>query len=95
MNKVVSMIVVALAAVGVAEAKPEMPVRPIVQVEVGVQKPMPKFKRGKRHGHKHHAHPHHYHKHSFRPIGCKGMKRPYRKPMMNASIVRPVRKVQK
>ena len=94
MNKVVSMIVVALAAVGVVEAKPEvrpmMPVRPI-EMKVEVKKEMPKF-HGKRHGHKHHARPHRCHKHGVRPH-C--MKRPHRKPMMNAPIVRPVRKVQK
>ena len=95
MRNIVSMIVVALAAVGMAEAKPEMPVRPIVQVEVGVQKPMPKFKHGKRHGHKHHARPHRCHKHGFRPMPCKGMKRHFRKPMMDAPIVRPVRRIKK
>lgn len=80
MNKVISMIVVALAAVGMVEAKPEMSVRPVVQVEVA-KKPMPKFKHGKRHGHKHHARPHRCHKHHV-----KGMKRPHRKPMMHVHV---------
>ena len=84
------MIVVALAAVGMVEAKPEMPVRPVVQVEVA-KKPMPKFKHGKRHGHKHHARPHRCHKHGFRPYRH-GMKRVSRKPIMGAPIVRPVHK---
>ena len=91
MNKLVSMIVVALAAVGIAEAKPEMPVRPIIQVEIGVR-PAPKFKHGKRYCHKHHARPHRCHKHGFRPHrhGMKPVfgKRPHRKPMMHAPVVK-------
>ena len=95
MRKAINMIIVAaLAAVGVVEAKPEvrpmMPVRPI-EMKVEVKKEMPKF-HGKRHGHKRHARPYRCHKHGFRPHG---MKRPHRKPMMNAPIVCPVRKVQK
>ena len=78
-------IVAALAAVGMVEAKPEvrpeMPVRP-VEMKVDGKKPMPKF-HGKRHGHKHHARPHRCHKHGVRP---------HRKPMMQAPIMRPVRK---
>ena len=93
MRNIVSMIVVAaLAAVGMVEAKPEMPVRPIVQVEVGVQKPMPKFKHGKRHGHKHHARLHRCHKHGVRPMPHMGKKRHFRKPMMHAPVARPVHK---
>ena len=85
MKHIISMIVVALAAVGMVEAKPEMPVRPI-EVKVEGKKTMPKFD-GKRHGHKHHARPHRCHKH-----GVRHMNRPHRKPMMSAPIVRPVRK---
>ena len=79
MRKAINMIIVAaLAAVGMVEAKPEvrpeMPVRP---VEMKVE--------GKRHGHKHHARPHckRFHKHGVRL---------HRKPMMQSPIVRPVRK---
>ena len=90
MKHIISMIVVAaLAAVGMVEAKPEMPVRPI---EVKVE--------GKRHGHKHHARPHgvRCHKHAVKPEmkkhrhGKKMGHRPVRKPMVDAPIVRPVRK---
>lgn len=94
MRKAINMIIVAaLAAVGMVEAKPEvrpeMPVRPI-EMKVEGKKEMPKF-HGKRHGHKHHARPHgkRFHKHGVRP---EMRKRPVRKPMMNAPIVRPVRK---
>ena len=93
------LVVAALAAVGMVEAKPEvrpeMPVRP-VEMKVEGKKEMPKF-HGKRHGHKHHVRPHckRFHKHGVRPMPCKGMKRPHRKPMMNAPIVRPVRKIKK
>ena len=80
-----TLVVAALAAVGMVEAKPEMPVRPI-EVKVEGKKPMPKFD-GKRHGYKHHARPHRCHKH-----GVRHMKRHHRKPMMSAPIVRPVRK---
>lgn len=90
MKHIISMIVVAaLAAVGIVEAKPVMPVRPIV-VKVDGKKPMPKFD-GKRHGHKHHVRPHRYHKHGVHPIHSKVMKRPHRKPMMPA----PVRRIKK
>lgn len=85
-----TLVVAALAAVGMVEAKPEMPVRPI-EVKVEGKKPMPKFD-GKRHGHKHHARPHRCHKHGVRPMPKFHGKRPHRKPMMSAPIVRPVRK---
>ena len=83
MRKAINMIIVAaLAAVGMVEAKPEvrpeMPVRP-VEMKVEGKKEMPKF-HGKRHGHKNHARPHRCHKHGVR------------KPMMHAPIMRPVRK---
>lgn len=70
MKHIISMVVVAaLVAVGMVEAKPEMrPEMPVRPVEMKVE-----GKKAKRHGHK-------------------GMKRSHRKPMMDAPIVRPVRK---
>ena len=98
MKKVISMLVVAaLAVFGNVEAKPE--VRPM---EHPVMHPIahptnPELEKPKFHGKKHHVRPHgkRFHKHGVRPMPCKGMKRPHRKPMMNAPIVRPVRKVKK
>ena len=108
MKHIISMIVVAaLAAVGMVEAKPEvrpeMPVRPVEMKVEG--------KKVKHHGQKkHHARPHgkRCHKHGVRPMpefeakrhGHKVMKHDTkkmvahrgRKPMMDAPIVRPVRK---
>ena len=82
------MVIVALAAIGVVEAKPEvrpmMPVRPI-EMKVEGKKEMPKFY-GKRHGHKHHARPHRCHKHGVRPMPHMGKKRHFRKPMMHAPV---------
>lgn len=92
-----TLVVAALAVVGMAEAKPEVrPEKPVCPIEMKVdgKKPMPKF-HGKRHGHRHHVRPHRCHKHGFRPMPCKGMKRPHRKPMMDAPIVRPVRRIKK
>ena len=87
MKHIISMIVVAaLVAVGVVEAKhevrPEMPVRP-VEMKVEGKKEM--HKKAKHHGKR-------CHKHGVRPMHHKGMKRSHRKPMMDAPIVRPVRK---
>ena len=100
MKKVISMLVVAaLAAVGMVEAKPEVrpmerPVMHPIAHPTNPELEKPKF-HGKRHGHKHHVRPHRYHKHGVRPMPCKGLKRPHRKPMMNAPIVHPVRKIKK
>ena len=79
-----TLVVAALAAVGMVEAKPEVrPEKPVCPIEM---------KHGKRHGHKHHAHPHRCHKHGVCPMPKFHGKRPHRKPMMSAPIVRPVRK---
>lgn len=99
MKHIISMIVVALAAVGMVDAKPEVrpashPVMQPIAHPTNPELEKPKF-HGKRHGHKHHVRPHRCHKHGVRPMPCKGMKRHHRKPMMNAPIVRPARKVKK
>ena len=101
MKHIISMVVVAaLVAVGVVEAKhevrPEMPVRPVEirPVEMKVEGKKEMHKKAKHHGQKHHTRPHgkRCHKHGVRPMHHKGMKRSHRKPMMDAPIVRPVRK---
>ena len=94
MNKLISIIVVALAAVGMVEAKHEVrpvshPVMHHIAFPTDVAKEKPKFngKRHKRHCKKHHACSH---KHGVRHIRFN--KRPVRKHMI---IVRPVGKKKK
>lgn len=73
MRNIVSMIVVALAAVGIVEAKPEVrpmehPVMHPIAHPTNPELEKPKF-HGKRHCHKHHVRPHrHGKRHMRKPI---------------------------
>lgn len=90
MNKLISIIVVALVAVGMVEAKPE--VRPM---EHPVMHPIahptnPELERPKFNGRRHsHARPHRHHvRHGQRPHRCR-IHRPSRRPMVRPPFVRP------
>lgn len=94
MRNIVSMIVVALAAVGMVEAKPE-----VRSMEHPVMHPIahptnPELERPN-HKVRKHARPHRHHvRHGQRPHRCR-INRPTRRPMMRPPFIRPACNVKK
>lgn len=101
MKNILIIMLSAVAMIAGVEAKPvEHPVMHPIAHPTNPELEKPKF-HGKRHGHKHHVRPHgkRCYKNAVKPEmkkhrRCKKMSpRPVRKPMVDAPIVRPVRRV--
>lgn len=98
MKTLVSMIVVALAAVGMVDANPvEHPVMHPIAYPTNPELEKPKFE-SKRHHVRPHRHGNRHHRchvrHGQHPHRCR-INRPTRRPMMRPPFIRPACKVKK